>query len=295
MKNIFMLLGFASITIFAQTNFEKGYKAGYGEGYCYDKGIGCIKPLSPLPPIPKIDENTGSYQDGYNRGFQHGIDAQKSNVKSNSTDRQRYQTFQPKFDTDFIYQPNYELMQKVLEKKQENYERMKVQVDKLYTDFLLFLYNYNSTLPKNILDQYVINFIEYSESYIKRNNPKTYSHLKSLIDQLMNDFENGVELTEKREAINAERERNNLLNYQKSNSRTETESIKPFYSGVVEVYTNSELYDKPDMIEGNVIYSVQNGKVKILERVKDGKYYKVDSNGHIGFISLISIKSKNKN
>ncbi|MCT3949063.1 hypothetical protein HZQ32_11040 [Elizabethkingia anophelis] len=70
----------------------------------------------------------------------------------------------------------------------------------------------------------------------------------------------------------------------------ELDSVRPYYSGMVEVYTNVELYDVPDMINGKVIYSVQSGKVKILERVKEGKYYKVNANGHIGYIGLISIK-----
>ncbi|MDV3845789.1 hypothetical protein CMT95_17145 [Elizabethkingia anophelis] len=280
---------FISITIFAQTNFDKGFKAGYSEGYCYDKGIGCIPPLSPLPPLVKIEENSNSYQDGYNRGFQKGLEEQKSkeNLNQSNTDRQRYQTYQPRFDTDFIYQPNYELMQKVLEKKQQDY----AQAEQLYYEFSKYIYTYNSSLSKDILDKYRDNFMSYSDNYIKRNKPQTYSDYKKLINQLVKDFQEGVLLTEEREAKNSEIENSNKMNSQKLNNKMKEEDLpKPYYKGLVDVYTNAELYDVPDMINGKMIYSVQSGKVKILERVKEGKYYKVNANGHIGYIGLISIK-----
>ncbi len=43
------------------------------------------------------------------------------------------------------------------------------------------------------------------------------------------------------------------------------------------------------MIEGKVIYAVENGKVKILERVREGRYYKVSAGNHIGFIHMGNI------
>ena len=56
-----------------QTAFCAGYKKGYIAGYCY-KVYGCLKPLTPLCPLPDLGE-TG-YKDGYNRGFIDGLEDQ---------------------------------------------------------------------------------------------------------------------------------------------------------------------------------------------------------------------------
>jgi hypothetical protein len=54
------------------TGWDKGYKAGY----CYEKGFGCIAPISPICPIPRIDCMEG-YKCGYNRGFVKGLQDSK--------------------------------------------------------------------------------------------------------------------------------------------------------------------------------------------------------------------------
>jgi hypothetical protein len=66
----FLLL--TSTFVFSQT-FEDGYKKGYGEGYCYGQTY-CTPPLSPLPPMPSLGQNT--FTDGYNLGF---LEGKKSN------------------------------------------------------------------------------------------------------------------------------------------------------------------------------------------------------------------------
>lgn len=106
MKKIFLLsliFCFTASYIFAQTNFDNGFKEGYKNGYCQDQGIGCIKPIPPIAPIPTVDESSSSYQDGYNRGFQMGMKAQ--NAPSNTTNQQRYQTAKPTFVEDKMYNP----------------------------------------------------------------------------------------------------------------------------------------------------------------------------------------------
>lgn len=119
-KFLLLIALFAISFINAQSNFNRGYEVGYGEGYCYDKGIGCIKPISPIAPIPKIGESLDSYQDGYNRGFNDGLSKQKSE-SPNGGNRERFKTSDPDFVDDFIYQPNYDLMLKVLELKQKQF------------------------------------------------------------------------------------------------------------------------------------------------------------------------------
>jgi hypothetical protein len=48
-----------------------GWDAGYEAGACYQK-FGCIAPITPICPIPKLSEDDG-YQGGYNRGFLAGL------------------------------------------------------------------------------------------------------------------------------------------------------------------------------------------------------------------------------
>lgn len=111
MKNkyltISIILFFASNLIYAQTNFTNGFNEGYKQGYCQDQGIGCIEPIPPIAPIPKIGENSDNYTDGYNRGFQMGLDKGKSNnnTSSNSTNRTSYKTAKPTFVDDIMYNP----------------------------------------------------------------------------------------------------------------------------------------------------------------------------------------------
>ncbi|MFJ1263085.1 outer membrane beta-barrel protein [Capnocytophaga canis] len=82
----------------AQSRFQKGFKVGYKEGWCYDKGVGCIPPIPPIAPIPRIGEDMNNYQDGYRRGFTMGQqDGKKQNSYSNPPTRQRYQTSEPVF------------------------------------------------------------------------------------------------------------------------------------------------------------------------------------------------------
>lgn len=86
-KFILLILFISSLT-FAQTNYDRGFQIGYKNGYCYNKGIGCLPPIPPITPIPRIGEDSYSYQDGYNRGFETGL----NNEMTNESERQRYKT-----------------------------------------------------------------------------------------------------------------------------------------------------------------------------------------------------------
>ena len=113
MKKITLLLltTFVISSVFGQTNYNNGFSTGYKKGYCQDEGVGCIPPIPPIAPIPKIGESSDRYNDGYNRGFEMGLGARKSNNSSssnsatNSTNRTRYQTSNPTFVEDKMYNP----------------------------------------------------------------------------------------------------------------------------------------------------------------------------------------------
>lgn len=132
MKKYFLLLIILFITkiTFSQTKYNQGFKKGYKNGYCHDKGVGCIAPIAPIAPIPNVGESFDNYTDGYNRGFQMGLSTQKlnSSSSSNATNRTRYQTTKPKFSSDFVYQPNYELQYEVL----NNLIKMKKRAEEEY-------------------------------------------------------------------------------------------------------------------------------------------------------------------
>lgn len=93
-KLITLIFIFILTLTFAQTNFDKGFSDGYKKGYCQDQGS-CIEPIPPIAPIPGVYESSSNYQDGYNRGFQQGLNAQKNS--NNSSTRTRYQTSKPNF------------------------------------------------------------------------------------------------------------------------------------------------------------------------------------------------------
>lgn len=56
------------------SDYCAGWNDGFIAGYCYQK-VGCIEPIVPICPIPKIGED--GYQDGYNRGFLAGLSRQR--------------------------------------------------------------------------------------------------------------------------------------------------------------------------------------------------------------------------
>ena len=96
---LFILLIFLANFLFAQTKFVNGFNNGYKKRFCHDKGVSCIEPIPPIAPNPKIGESSNNYNDGYNRGFQLGLNAGKSNDSGNG-----YKTSKPKYVDDVIYQ-----------------------------------------------------------------------------------------------------------------------------------------------------------------------------------------------
>lgn len=63
---------------YTQSDFNNGFKDGYVEGYCF-RIYNCIEPLVPIPPLPRIGEDT--YNDGYNVGFIKGKNKRKNEYK----------------------------------------------------------------------------------------------------------------------------------------------------------------------------------------------------------------------
>ena len=65
--------------------FSDGYRAGFKEGYCYNKGVSevCNLPLTVLIPFPKLNE-PNTYNQGYNRGFLFSLGMKRLNSNNSS-------------------------------------------------------------------------------------------------------------------------------------------------------------------------------------------------------------------
>lgn len=106
-----MFLFFSLLAFSQESNFDRGYKDGYKEGYCYQE-FGCIAPIPPIPPLPTINESSKSYKDGYNRGFLAGQSKKEEDERkkkqsytpnTSSTGRQWQSTqYQPMVDDNFL-------------------------------------------------------------------------------------------------------------------------------------------------------------------------------------------------
>jgi hypothetical protein len=117
----------------SQNNYSLGYKAGFPIGYCYNQGIGCIAPITPIVPIPIIGESYDSSMDGYNRGLLDGIKSYNSyksslNYKKTTNNLNPYSTPQniPEFKP---FAPDLDFYQKVMSQKQEDYNSKQSQTN----------------------------------------------------------------------------------------------------------------------------------------------------------------------
>ncbi len=164
--NKFLFFTFLIISnfVFGQSKYNNGFNDGYKKGYCHDKGISCIEPIPPIAPIPAIGEDLNSYQDGYNRGFKMGSQANSGTSTTSTQTRERYKTSSAQFVDDFVYNPY----------KDPNVLNLAVKVAELKAQKLKALFN-NATESYN--DDDYANAIYYSNEIIKTdaNIPQAYA------------------------------------------------------------------------------------------------------------------------
>jgi hypothetical protein len=114
MKKLFYItLMCISIKSFAQSTFSSGFEAGYKNGYCYGRPS-CVTPLVPVAPFGGF-----SYQDGYNKGFQMGLDNQRGLANKITTG---YKGTPAEFIDNKMYSPPYELMMDIIDRKDKEFE-----------------------------------------------------------------------------------------------------------------------------------------------------------------------------
>lgn len=122
---------FATLTLwlltfvaFGQTNdYERGFKNGYKEGYCYND-YGCISPIPPITPLPLVGESYNDYQDGYNRGFKMGLENKQGKNKSGNTTSQNGQSvYSPQPYTSTHVSPNFDAIMQAGVAMQARYDK----------------------------------------------------------------------------------------------------------------------------------------------------------------------------
>lgn len=97
-----LLMLLITTSIFSQTDYSKGFKAGFKKGYCYEQPS-CIAPTPPVTPTLRIGEAYVSYTDGYNRGFEMGRSRRLNGESTRSNNSSKVGTvttskFEPMYD-----------------------------------------------------------------------------------------------------------------------------------------------------------------------------------------------------
>ena len=164
---LFLLLGYSSIAQL-ETNYDRGFKIGFKEGYCYNsKSVSCFTPLTPLVPLPRINENKENYTDGYNRGFQFGLDLKRSKVAMEISDNSL--NVSPKFNN-YVSQNPVEAMRMVGMYKQQKFDaRTNWTQERIYqlTDLIKNLFN-SKNLPSYDIEEtrniYLVKLRNYANS-----------------------------------------------------------------------------------------------------------------------------------
>jgi len=108
-----LALIFSVNNLYSQSEFDRGYKVGYAEGYCYQQGIGCIAPFPPMTPMPNLNESYNNYKDGYNRGF---LDGNNGSKKSPTTSPYGRKSYTPVYKP---FKPDFEQLQMILQARQQ--------------------------------------------------------------------------------------------------------------------------------------------------------------------------------
>jgi hypothetical protein len=203
------LFFFFSFSAVAQinSNYERGFKIGFKEGYCYNKtNYDCFTPLTPITPMPRINESRENYTEGYNRGFQYGLDLKRSNDALRNSDNvlnQKVISFNR-----YVPQNPVEAMRVVAMIKQQKYDartewiQQKIyQLTDLYNSLFKaenFPQSFDTYTHKNILRNIVAKYAntivgyDFGDDYVFRNvqleisniEKYYYDYYNSIVSQL---------------------------------------------------------------------------------------------------------------
>lgn len=199
MKNLYSTIALLLIFNFnaiaqIKSNYERGFEIGFKEGYCYNRTTyDCFTPMTPLPPMPGINESKDNYTQGYNRGFQFGLDLKRSKAAMDNSDSNLNNI--PKFNN-YVSQNPVEAKRIVGMYKQQKYDiRTQWTQERInqLSDLIVNLFNNQvitsfsiNDLRKNEYDRItkfvnLISGIDYADDY-------QFSNVKNGFNKIENDI-----------------------------------------------------------------------------------------------------------
>ncbi|RRO12332.1 hypothetical protein [Flavobacteriaceae bacterium 14752] len=268
------------LLINAQSNFSEGFKKGYSEGYCHDSNLSCVPQSPPVSPVPNAYENSNSFKDGYNRGFQTALYSKKNNnsggfkaTEVTYIDGAMYNQIN-NIDINNIVELSKaikKLKQKIFENlEDENYygaiklSELGLKVNAVDSEFHMLLGQANLALGNE----------EESIKWYKKSLKIKYR--KPIADRVKR-IENGYYSSKK----------NNVT--QNSYENKESTGFQSYMTTFDNPVFEKKLLSKPD-INAKVIYVCPKDSNILILRKIDENYFKARVHGHVGYILKSFIK-----
>ncbi|MFT4060639.1 MAG: hypothetical protein QM652_13980 [Legionella sp.] len=279
---LLLLLIVFTATTFGQLNqYSKGFEKGFKEGYCYNDGVTCVPPSTPLTPLPKLGETYGDYQAGYNRGFQIGLDLYrlqkgKSAIVINS---QSYSQKIPDYTpSEYVPPVDLDLLRTVIERKQRTYNTR--------TDWIQERLDKIGDLATTLLKDYAPDeYVRISNSYHKFINEQlngqaldlTNNSLFNQIVGILNKFEEDIYDSYKKGTS----ELNTVLipnrySFNYANTKCEFKSV----NGKIQFYLVTDKLKKKVSVSQQVTFSLITEDFKELPSIKIYYMYSLADNSY---------------
>lgn len=275
MKNFYstlillLILNFSAIAQI-KSNYERGFEIGFKEGYCYNRTTyDCFTPMTPISPMPRINESRENYTEGYNRGFQYGLDLKRSNDALRSSDNSLNQKV-ASFNR-YVPQNPVEAMRVVGMIRQQKYDaRTEWLQQKAYqfTDLYNSLFNaenfpvgFDTFTHKNNLRNIVVKYFDdikaydFGDDYVFRNVQLEFNNIENYYYTYYNSIVSQIKQRTEKETIAISNSNNNYADKQ-SNENTNFSGILKKHYGKYSCAINE--------------YELVGNKY-ILKETKDGK------------------------
>lgn len=289
-KKTFAIIFFLSIFTgtFAQikSNYAIGFEYGFAEGYCYNRQtVDCFRPITQLSPLPRINENKENYTEGYNRGFQYGLDLKRrNNALDNSDENLQNELIQ---FNNYVSQQPVSAMIAIGMLKQRKYDaRVEWMQNKmtnlvgvlrtLYQDFPeqdKIIKNETGNLVKKLkpysasdfADDNVFKQIQYIFNSVERSCYNNYNYLVTQQNEIYS-MENEVEYS----------------------GQKATKPLKPTVNENIprtqSVVSYAPIFKTYNLTDSDKIGYAKDNKVEILEKYNDN-IYKVKCDGVVGYMA----------
>ncbi len=285
MKKIILFLIFSVFTVqvFSQLEYYKGYRDGFKEGYCHGD-VGCVAPIAQVGPV-KPGEKFFSYKDGYNNGYNAGIQTRnRDNTSYNNqnqanrlTSRNVYSMYNQNSQQQFI---------NAVVQRQALFDQ-----NKTYADDLL---NWIEVLRTQTNDSQFNTALNKNRSTLLLLKKQDLSAAGNEIRQIERNIE--LELAKavaRAEYVNSD---NSKSNTNRRSSSTANVSVKPSNTDyrpgdIVIIENGASLRNAPSTDAKVVGYASSEQEAKIVRNV-DNVFYEIDLNGKRVYVTFIRFTKK---